>query len=91
MKTWLKITLPIIAVLLIIIGFLVYTTLYSTATRTAYLMIDEGSVDVDQGSGWEPAVDMMDLSIDDKIRTNAGKATVVFLGMSQVSARCLRI
>jgi len=77
MKKWLKITLLSIVVVLILLGFLAYNAIFATATRAGYLMID-GAVEVDTGKGWKPAIDMMDLGKDDKIRTNDGTATVVF-------------
>jgi hypothetical protein len=41
------------------------------------LYVDEGAVEVDSGKGWIAAQDGMELSINDKVRTLEGKATIV--------------
>ncbi len=78
MKKNLKIILLVAAVIVVALGIFIYSSVFTTATRTAYLMIEESGVEVDHGSGWTAAKDMMDLSLNDKIRTNEGMATVVF-------------
>lgn len=78
MKKAVKIILLSVLVVVIALGFIVYNAAFATATRTAYLMIDQGSIEVDSGDGWEAAEDLMDLGLNDKIRTNDGKATIVF-------------
>jgi len=76
MKKALKIVLIVVAVLIIlaVVGFVSVT---GTSTRTAYLKIDSGAVEVDKGSGWTAAADGMDLSLNDKIRTADGEASVI--------------
>lgn len=78
MKKNSKIIILAAAVIVVALGIFLYSALFTTATRTAYLMIEEGNIEVDHGDGWVEAEDMMDLSLNDKIRTNEGKATVVF-------------
>jgi hypothetical protein len=76
MKKALKIVLIAVAVLiiLVIVGFVSVT---GTSTKTAYLKIDSGAVEVDTGSGWRAAEDGMDLSLNDKVRTADGEASVI--------------
>ncbi len=78
MKKGAKIGLIIGGIAVIAIAIIVYSAVFTTATRTAYLMVEGSGVEVDSGKGWGPAGDMMDLSLDDKIRTNSAKATVIF-------------
>ena len=65
------------AVVVLAAVFGAYSWLTSSPTRTAFLNVEEGQVDVDQGQGWHSATDNMDLSLNDKVRTLQGKATVV--------------
>ncbi|MBN1543835.1 FecR domain-containing protein [Candidatus Woesearchaeota archaeon] len=74
-KINLKIWLPVAAVALIIIISLIL--LMSSRTRIAFLNIEEGDVQVDQGDGWSAAQDGMKLSVNDKVRTLEGSAVVV--------------
>ncbi len=76
MKKALKIVLIVVAVLIIlaVVGFV---SVMGTSTRTAYLKIDNGTVEVDKGSGWTAAADNMDLSLNDKVRTADGEASVI--------------
>ncbi len=71
----LKIWIPIGVVALIIIISL--SLLMNSKTRVAFLNIEEGSVEVDEGGGWEPAEDGMKLSLHDKVRTLNGKAILI--------------
>lgn len=54
-----------------------YWYLTTSPTRDAFLNIESGEVEVDQGSGWTSAVDNMDLSLSDKVRTLSGEAVIV--------------
>jgi len=45
----------------------------------AVLYIDEGTVDVDQGKGWMPGTDEMELRQGAKVRTSTGSASVIVL------------
>lgn len=54
-----------------------YHWLTSSPTRAAFLNLEEGAVEVDQGSGWETALDDMSLGLSDKVRTLQGKATIL--------------
>jgi hypothetical protein len=59
-------------------GILIYLTLYRTNTKTAYLLVGSVPVEINHGTGWIKATDGQDLSLADKVRTNAGEATVIF-------------
>ncbi len=74
-EKYLKIGIPVGVVLLLIIISL--AVLMSSKTRVAFLNIEEGDVQVDQGSGWTSAEDGMKLGLDDKVRTLDGSAVVV--------------
>lgn len=76
MKKGLKIALIVIALVVIfaIVGFVMVA---GASTRTAFLKIDSGTVEVDTGKGWENALDNMDLSLEDKVRTVDGEAAVI--------------
>ncbi len=68
-----------VLVILFILGALfVYTTLYRSNTEAAYIMINDGTVQIDNGNGWQEAENEMELSLSDKIRTADGDATVIF-------------
>jgi hypothetical protein len=71
----LKLWVPIAVVALVIIISLV--VLLGSKTRVAFLTIEEGDVEVDNGQGWFDAVDGMKLSVDDKVRTLNGKAIII--------------
>ncbi|MEK6963782.1 MAG: FecR domain-containing protein [Nanoarchaeota archaeon] len=62
-----------------------YYWLTGSPTRTAFLNIEEGKVEVNQGSSWVSAVDNMDLKPSDKVRTLDGKATIVLFESILVS------
>lgn len=62
-----------------------YYWLIGSPTRTAFLNIEEGQVEVNQGSSWLPAVDDMDLKRSDKVRTLNGQATIVLFESILVS------
>ncbi|MBW3015925.1 FecR domain-containing protein [Candidatus Woesearchaeota archaeon] len=70
------IILSFIVILLAIAGY-GYYSLVSSSTTTAFLTIDGGKVEVDTGKGWVTAEDGMELSLNDKVRTGTGKATVI--------------
>ena len=75
MKKWLWFLIGFFAIL-IILGGLFFASLTSGKIIGALLYIDEGTVQVDSGNGWQPAVDGMELSINDKVQTLEGKATI---------------
>jgi hypothetical protein len=65
----------VIAIIVILAGAYFYVT--GSSTRTAFLNIDSGQVQVDTGSGWQAATDGMDLGVNDKVKTLNGEATIV--------------
>ena len=67
----------IIAVLLVAAGGLYFGLLRESDT-VALLYVDSGEVQVDTGSGWNAAVDQMELSKNAKVKTLDGKASIVF-------------
>ena len=67
----------LISALVFMIFVFAFFFLTGSSTTPAYLDIDYGSVEVDQGSGWVKAEDQMELSLDDKIKTNDAKASVI--------------
>lgn len=63
-------------VILLLVGVFYYLT--SSPMTKAFLIKENGNVEVDSGSGWKQAVNGMLLSLNDKIRTSAeGKAAIV--------------
>jgi len=75
MKKWLWFLIGFFAVL-IIVGVLFFVSLTSGKVIGALLYVDGGVVQVDSGSGWQPAIDGMELSVSDKVQTLEGKATI---------------
>jgi len=67
----------IIMMVLVVTGGGSYWYLTSSPTTTAFLHVESGDVQVDQGSGWETASDGMDLSLNDQVKTGEGKGSVV--------------
>jgi len=63
---------------IVILVVLVVVLFTSKSEAAARLSIDEGVVEADTGSGWQPAVDGMSLSENDKVRTQEGIA-ILFL------------
>jgi len=76
MKKWLWFPIGILA-LIVIIGVVFFASLTSGKVIGAMLYVDSGVVEVDSGKGWVAAQDGMELSVNDKIRTLEGKATIV--------------
>ncbi|QQG39170.1 MAG: FecR domain-containing protein [Candidatus Woesearchaeota archaeon] len=71
----------VLIVLVLIIaagGVFAYTAIAGDDIDEAILNVEEGSVEVDQGSGYKTATDRMDLSLNDKIKTGEGTASVTF-------------
>lgn len=62
---------------LVIIGG-VYFLLSPPSATAALLYIEEGTVQVDTGNGWQQATDEMELSKGAKVKTTQGQATIVF-------------
>lgn len=86
MKKGHKILLRIgIAVVIFLISFTIITKIVVGSTKTAYLHIDEGIVEVDTGNGWQEAIDGMDLGKKDSVRTLEGKATIVLYESSFIT------
>ncbi|MBI5880747.1 hypothetical protein HZB90_01305, partial [archaeon] len=69
-KLNLKIWIPVAVIVLVIIVSL--ATMVSSRTRVAFLNVESGSVQVDQGKGWTAAEDGMELSqlSKDKVKLN---------------------
>jgi len=63
-----KTLLIILAIIVLIIAFFAYS-IFASATTSAVLYIEKGSVEVDSGNGWKAAQDEMSLSLNDKVRT----------------------
>jgi len=76
MKKWLWFPIGIFA-LIVILGVVFFASLTSGRVIGAMLYVDEGAVEVDSGNGWVASQDGMELSINDKVRTLEGKATIV--------------
>ncbi len=54
--------------------------LFSTPPVTAAILyVDEGTVEVDTGSGWTQGMDEMELPVGTKVKTGTGSASVVML------------
>ncbi|MFQ5621131.1 MAG: FecR domain-containing protein [Candidatus Nanoarchaeia archaeon] len=66
-----------ILIAILFLGGFGYWYVTGSYTRTAFLNVESGQVQVDTGSGWTGAADGMDLSINDKVKTGAGEASVV--------------
>jgi len=77
MKKWLWFPIGILA-LIVMVGVVFFASLTSGRVIGAMLYVDEGAVQVDSGNGWVAAEDGMELSINDKVRTLEGKATITF-------------
>jgi hypothetical protein len=74
-KINLKIWIPVAAVILLIAVSGIF--LMTSSTTVAALNIEEGNVQVDVGKGWVAAMDGMELSREDKVKTLDGKAVLV--------------
>lgn len=66
-KTW--IILSIIVAIAIMIAFIAFFASRAEAIGVAYLHIESGTVEVNQGNNWEKAIDGMSLSLNDRIKT----------------------
>jgi hypothetical protein len=75
MNKTLIITVAII--LALIAGFAIMLAPPSAAT--AILYIESGTVEVDQGKGWQSATNEMKLNVGDSIKTGNGEATLILL------------
>ncbi len=73
------------AVVILAIAGYGYYWLTGSPTRAAFLNVEEGQVQVDQGSGWVSAMDDLELKRSDKVRTLEGKATIVLFESVLVS------
>ncbi len=73
----LYIILGIILVVIIAL-FFVYRSFTKSYTTPALLYIESGNVEVDSGSGWQQAVNEMELKSNYKVRTIDGLATIAF-------------
>ncbi len=77
------IALSVLALIIMVAGIVAYPVFFSK-TITAQLYIDEGEVQVDTGNGWQQATDEMELTVKDKVRTLAGKATLILMEASVI-------
>jgi hypothetical protein len=77
MKKWLWFPIGILA-LIGIIGIVFFASLTSGKVIGAMLYVDSGVIEVDSGKGWASAQDGMELSVNDKVRTLEGTATITF-------------
>lgn len=69
----------ILVILIAIIAGFAYMKLATSPTRVAVLNIEEGNVQVDTGKGWAAAADEMDLSVDDKVKTDQNSQASIVL------------
>lgn len=72
-----KIILIVLAVVVVFAAGTVYFTLFRESVEPAVLNIESGIVQVDTGNGWKEAADGMQLSANDKIKTEDSEASVV--------------
>lgn len=73
-----KIAIISIAVVLAIIAAMVILIMPPSATA-AILYVESGTVEVDQGKGWQQATNEMQLDAGDHVRTTDGEATLILL------------
>jgi len=71
----------IIIVIAIILALIVTAVILIAppSAATAILYIESGTVEVDQGKGWESATNEMNLDVGDSVRTLNGEATLILL------------
>jgi hypothetical protein len=75
----------IIAVVVILAGFF-YFQITGSTTVVAFLNVEEGSVQVNQGKGWVSATDEMNLGLNDRVKTlDDGYASVVLFESTIIS------
>lgn len=77
MKKALKFTVIIIAAL-VLLASIAAASIFSSPTTVAYLYLENGDVQVDQGSGFTQAINEMALDVGDTVKTSNGQATIVF-------------
>lgn len=73
-----KLLLIILGVIVLIVAFFAYS-IFVSATTSAILYIEKGSVEVDSGNGWKAAQDEMSLGLNDKVRTLAESSASIAL------------
>ena len=66
-------------VILIIIAAAYFLFIAPKPATAAILYIEQGTVEVNTGKGWQPATDEMELGTGDSVKTGDGEATVVLL------------
>ena len=71
-----------IVLAVLIIGLITAAMVAFGSTKAAYLQIESGEVQVNQGEGYFPAVDMMDLKESDFVKTLEGTAVIIFYDSS---------
>jgi hypothetical protein len=71
-----KLAIGAVVVLVILIG-IGYFLLATPPVTAALLYVESGDVQVNTGSGWQPATDEMELAQGNSIKTGTGEATVV--------------
>ncbi len=75
----LKIAIPIIVIIMLILVlgvFFVYRAI-NPPIKEAQLIVKEGSVQLDTGSGWRDVAGEISLAVNDKIKVGDGKALVI--------------
>ncbi len=78
MKKGPKILLIVLAIIIAIIAIIVFLALNSLASPMAILNIQQGTVQVNTGSGWINAKDGMNLNVKDSVKTgDDGKAVII--------------
>ncbi|MBW2967413.1 FecR family protein [Candidatus Woesearchaeota archaeon] len=74
-KKQLRIWIPVAVVALLII--ITLASVLGSSTRVAFLNVEDGDVQVNQGKGWKTAQDGMELDLGDAVRTGDGSAVVI--------------
>lgn len=83
-----KTAIILLSILLVILiaGVSIYFYITGSSTTTAFLFVEQGKVQVDQGSGWMDAQDRVELGLNDKVKTfEGGKATLVLYESAVIS------
>jgi len=83
MKKLTYILITVCLLLLLLAGF-IYMRIVSSPTKVAILSIEEGNVLIDRGQGWLRATDEIDLSINDKIKTEDNSIASLILYESAI-------
>lgn len=78
------VVLIIVGALILVLAIAAYITLFTSSIRIAFLNVESGDVQVDQGDGWQQAVDGMKLRLDDRVKTGADAEAAIILHESVI-------